>query len=65
MANVWKFDFIKMWNALLYDSVIESNLQTVDIRVFFMTLWAVKSYDIATLLRLSYPQKENGPVTFS
>ena len=54
-----------MWNALAYDSVIESNLQTIDIQVFFITLWAVKSYDIATLLRLSYPQKENGPVTFS
>ena len=57
MVNVWKFDFIRMWNALVYDSVIESNLQTIAIRVSFIPLWAVKSYDIVELLKLSYPQK--------
>ena len=43
MVNVWTFDSARMQDVLIYDSGIESNVQTLAICLFFITQWAVKS----------------------
>jgi hypothetical protein len=57
MVTVLKYDSVWMRDVLIYDSDIESNSQTFAICLFFITQWAVKSYNTANQLELSYPYK--------
>jgi hypothetical protein len=54
MVNVLKFYSVRMRDVLIYDTDIESNSQTFAICLFFITQWAVKSYNTANPLELSY-----------
>ena len=55
MVNVLRFDSVWMRDVLIYDSDIEINSQTLAIFLIFITQWAVKSYNTANPLELSYP----------
>ena len=58
MLNVWTFDWVRIRDVLIYDSGIESKFQTFASCLFFIALWAVKSWILANPLEFSFPNKK-------